>query len=261
MEGGEPLLKLVGIVKKFGPVIALNNVDFHVGYGEVVGLVGDNGAGKSTLAKIIVGYHTPDRGSIYFEGREVRFKSPADARRIGIEILYQDMALVPYMSIYRNLFLNREVVKRIGILKVIDRKRMKELSLKLLRDIGIKKHDPETSVDKLSGGERQSIAIARAVHFGAKLVILDEPTSALSIKESEKVLEYVLELKKRGISSIIISHNIYHVYAVSDRIVALEKGHKILDIPKEAVKPEDVIDVIAHRKAPGEVTERMKALA
>ena len=258
MSTGKPLLKLVGITKRFGPVVALNNVDFHVGYGEVVGLVGDNGAGKSTLAKIIVGYHRPDKGKIYFEGREVRFKSPADARRAGIEIVYQDMALVPYMSIYRNLFLNREIVKQVGPFKMLDKKRMKELTLKLLQDIGIKKHDPETSVGKLSGGERQSIAIARAVHFGAKLVILDEPTSALSTKESEKVLEYVLELKKRGVSSIIISHNIYHVYAVSDRIVVLDRGHKVLDIPRDAATPEEIIDVIAHRKAPEELSRRIR---
>ncbi len=258
---GEPLLKLEGIVKKFGPIVALNNVNFHVNYGEVVGLVGDNGAGKSTLAKIIVGYHRPDKGRIFFEGREVRFKSPADARRAGIEIVYQDMALVPYMSIYRNLFLNREVVKKIGPFKVLDKRKMKELTLKLLRDIGIKEHDPDISISKLSGGERQSVAIARAVHFGAKLVILDEPTSALSIKESERVLEYVLVLKKRGVSSIIISHNIYHVYAVSDRIVVLDRGHKVLDIPRDAATPEEIIDVIAHRKAPEEISKKAEALA
>ena len=142
MDPTGSLLKLVGITKRFGPVVALDNVDFHVSYGEVVGLVGDNGAGKSTLAKIIVGYHRPDKGKIYFEGREVKFKSPADARRVGIEIVYQDMALVPYMSIYRNLFLNREVIKRVGPFKVLDKKKMKELTLKLLQDIGIKKHDP-----------------------------------------------------------------------------------------------------------------------
>ncbi len=258
MTKNEPLLKLVGIVKRFGAVVALNRVDFHVGYNEVVGLVGDNGAGKSTLAKIIVGYHQPDEGRIYFEGREVRFKSPADARRAGIEIVYQDMALVPYMSIYRNLFLNREIVKKIGPFKILDKKKMKELSLKLLTEIGIKEHDPDKTIGKLSGGERQSIAIARAVHFGAKLVILDEPTSALSIRESEKVLEYVLDLKRKGVSSVIISHNIYHVYSVSDRIVVLDRGHKVLDIPRELATPEEIIDVIAHRKSPEEIQRRVK---
>lgn len=258
MSEAKHLLELKGIVKRFGSIVALNKVDFHVGYGEVVGLVGDNGAGKSTLAKIIVGYHQPDEGKMFFEGREVRFRSPADARRLGIEIVYQDMALVPYMNVYRNLFLNREIYRRIGFIKILDKKKMKELTKKLLEDIGIKRRDPEMIVGKMSGGERQSIAIARAVYFGAKLVILDEPTSALSIKESEKVLEYVLELKKKGISSIIISHNIYHVYSVADRIVVLDRGVKVLDIPKDVATPEEIIDVIAHRLPPKQIQERVK---
>ena len=133
------LLELKNIVKRFGPIIALNKVNFHVGYSEVVGLVGDNGAGKSTLAKIIVGYHQPDEGKIVFEGREVCFRSPADARKLGIEIVYQDMALVPYMNVYRNLFLNREVYRKIGFIKVLDKKKMRELTRKLLEDIGIKR--------------------------------------------------------------------------------------------------------------------------
>jgi len=251
------LLQLVGITKRFGAITALNKVDFYVNYREVVGLVGDNGAGKSTLAKIIVGYYQPDEGRIIFEGKEVRFKSPADARKLGIEIVYQDMALVPYLSVYRNLFLNRELTRKLSFIKILDKKRMRELTKQLLSDIGIKRRDPEVSVGKLSGGERQSIAIARAVHFGAKLVILDEPTSALSIRESEKVLEYVLKLKERGVSSIIISHNIYHVYSVSDRIVVLDRGVKVLDIPRDVATPEEIIDVIAHRKSPKEIQERV----
>jgi len=251
----QALLEMRGITKRFGPVVALDGVDFKVGRGEVVGLVGDNGAGKSTLAKIIVGYHQPDSGEMYFEGRRARFKSPAEARRAGIEIVYQDMALVPYLSVYRNLFLNRELTRRIGPFKVLDRARMKSLTAKLLEEIGIKRRDPDIQVGVLSGGERQSIAIARAVYFGAKLVILDEPTSALSIKESEKVLEYVSHLKSRGISSILISHNIYHVYSVADRIVVLDRGRKVMDVERKLVDPEDIIDVIAHRKEPEEVLE------
>ncbi len=258
MSKSKYLLELRGIVKKFGPIVALNKVDFHVDYGEVVGLVGDNGAGKSTLAKIIVGYYQPDEGIILFEGREVKFKSPADARKLGIEIVYQDIALVPYMNVYRNLFLNREIYIKVGFIKILDKRKMKELAKKLLKDIGIKRHDPEMIVGKMSGGERQSIAIARAVYFGAKLVILDEPTSALSIKESEKVLQYVMDLKRRGISSIIISHNIYHVYSVADRIVVLDRGRKVLDIPKELASPEEIIDVIAHRMPPEKLQNRAK---
>jgi simple sugar transport system ATP-binding protein len=184
-----------GIVKRFGPVLALDGVDFRVGRGEVVGLVGDNGAGKSTLAKIMVGYYRPDAGEIYFEGRRVVFRSPADARRLGIEIVYQDMALVPYMSVYRNIFLNRELARGFGPFKVLDKARMRRIAAKLLEDLGIARRDPDVEVGVLSGGERQSIAIARAVYFGAKLIILDEPTSALSVKETERVLGYVASLK------------------------------------------------------------------
>jgi simple sugar transport system ATP-binding protein len=252
-----PLIELKGIVKRFGGVVALNKVDFHVDYAEVVGLVGDNGAGKSTLAKIMVGYLQPDEGEIYFEGRRVRFKSPADAKKHGIEIVYQDMALVPYMNVYRNLFLNREITKKIGFIEFLDKKKMKELTIKFLEEIGIQRKDPDIQVSKLSGGEKQSIAIARAIYFGSKIVILDEPTSALSVTESEKVLQVVLDLKKKGISSVVISHNIYHVYSVADRIVVLDRGKKILDIPKKAVTPEDIIDVIAHRISPQDIIDRI----
>jgi len=167
--------------------------------------------------------------------------------------VYQDMALIPYLSVYRNLFLNREITRRIGPLKILDKARMRRIASKLLEEIGIERRDPEVEVRVLSGGERQSIAIARAVYFGAKLVILDEPTSALSIKETEKVLEYVSRLKESGVSSIIISHNIYHVYAVADRIVVMDRGRKVLDVDRRSVDPEDIIDVIAHRTPPEEV--------
>ncbi len=253
-----PLLIMKRIVKRFGGVVALKGVDFHVNRGECVGLLGDNGAGKSTLAKIIVGYYKPDEGEIYFEGKRVKFRSPADARRHGIEIVYQDMALVPYMNVYRNLFLGREFTKRIGFLRVLDKKKMKELAVKYLEELGIARRDPDEIVEVLSGGERQSIAIARVVLFGAKLVVLDEPTSALSIKESEKVLELVEELKRKGIASVFISHNIYHVYPVADRIVVLDRGVKVLDIPKNAVKAEEIVDVIAHRLDPKELVRRAK---
>jgi len=253
-----PLLLMKRIVKRFGGVVALKGVDFHVDYGESVGLLGDNGAGKSTLAKIIVGYYRPDGGEIYFEGRKVLFKSPAEARKHGIEIVYQDMALVPYMNVYRNLFLGKEITKKVGFLKLLDKKKMKELAVKHLEELGIQRKDPDEIVEVLSGGERQSIAIARVVMFGAKLVVLDEPTSALSIKESERVLELVQELKAKGIASIFISHNIYHVYPVVDRIVVLDRGVKILDVPKKAVTAEEVIDVIAHRLDPQELMKRIE---
>lgn len=252
-----PLIELRGITKRFGSVVALNKVNFSVNNSEVVGLVGDNGAGKSTLAKIMVGYFQPDDGEIYFEGRRVTIPSPAHARSLGIDIVYQDLALVPYLSVYQNLFLNREVYRRIGLVEMLDKKKMKMMARKFLDDIGLGEREPDTVVCKLSGGEKQSIAIARTVFFGVRLVILDEPTSALSVKESERVLNMIGELKSRGVSSVVISHNIYHVYSVADRIVVLDRGRKVLDIPKQYVTPEEVIEVIAHRLDPGRLMVRV----
>jgi simple sugar transport system ATP-binding protein len=242
----DDLLVLEKITKKFGGMVALKDISLRVARGEIIGLVGDNGAGKSTLAKIIVGYYKPDSGKIFFEGREVRFSSPQEARRAGIEIVYQDMALVDYMSIYRNIFLGREIGRGFGPIKLLDKKSMRRAALNLIREIGISDKNPDTPVSKLSGGERQAIAIARAVYFGAKLVIFDEPTSALSIRETQNVLRLIRNLKERGIASIVISHNIHHVYSISDRIVVLEKGNKILDMPRESTTPEEIEKVIAY---------------
>ncbi|MFZ8824564.1 MAG: ATP-binding cassette domain-containing protein [Desulfurococcales archaeon] len=242
----DDLLVLEKITKKFGGIVALKDISLRVARGEIIGLVGDNGAGKSTLAKIIVGYYKPDSGKIFFEGREVRFSSPQEARRAGIEIVYQDMALVDYMSIYRNIFLGREIGRGFGPIKLLDKKSMRRAALNLIREIGISDKNPDTPVSKLSGGERQAIAIARAVYFGAKLVIFDEPTSALSVRETQNVLRLIRNLKERGIASIVISHNIHHVYSISDRIVVLEKGNKILDMPRESTTPEEIEKVIAY---------------
>jgi simple sugar transport system ATP-binding protein len=240
------LLVLEKITKKFGGIVALKDISLRVARGEIIRLVGNNGAGKSTLAKIIVGYYKPDSGKIFFEGREVRFSSPQEARRAGIEIVYQDMALVDYMSIYRNIFLGREIGRGFGPIKLLDKKSMRRAALNLIREIGISDKNPDTPVSKLSGGERQAIAIARAVYFGAKLVIFDEPTSALSVRETQNVLRLIRNLKERGIASIVISHNIHHVYSISDRIVVLEKGNKILDMPRESTTPEEIEKVIAY---------------
>ena len=245
----EPLMKLVKIYKRFGPVVALNNVDFEVYPGECVGLVGDNGAGKSTLAKIMIGYYQPDRGEIYFEGRKVRFKSPRDARQLGIEMVYQDLALLDTMNIWRNFFLGKELVKSVGPFKILDKHAMKKLSADFLTEIGIRVRSVDETVGVLSGGERQSIAIARTVYFGAKLLILDEPTTALSFKEAEQVLRYINDLKKKGLGIVVISHNIYHVYEVADRFTILDKGVKVADyLYKKDVEPQDIIDIIVKKK-------------
>ncbi|MEN3008497.1 ATP-binding cassette domain-containing protein [Pseudothermotoga sp.] len=241
----QPLVEMRNIKKSFGKVKALKGVDFSVGRAEVVGLLGDNGAGKSTLIKVLVGYYQPDEGEIYFEGKRVRFSSPREARELGIETVYQDLALVNLMPLWRNFFLGRELVHKFGPVKWLNRKKMRKIALDALADIGISVRNVDDTVAFLSGGERQAVAIARAIHFGAKLLILDEPTAALSVGETRKVLEHILEAKRRGISVIFITHNIYHVYEVADRLVVLERGEKIGEYKKEHVTPQQVMDLIA----------------
>ncbi|MGQ9625642.1 MAG: ATP-binding cassette domain-containing protein [Anaerolineae bacterium] len=243
-EGNSPLIEMKNISKNFGHVRALCNVDFTVWRQEVVGLLGDNGAGKSTLIKILNGLYPPDEGEIYLEGRRVYFSSPSEARALGIETVYQDLALVELMSIDRNFFLGREPVYQLGPFKFLDKRRMEETCRDCLGEIGIRIRSPREEVSILSGGERQSIAIGRAIHFGVKLLILDEPTSALSVKETRKVLNYVTEAKNRGLSVIFITHNIYHVYPVADRFTILSHGGKLGDFKKEEVSPEDISEMI-----------------
>jgi len=237
----EKLLRMVNISKRFGKVQALNGVDFDVNYNEIVGLLGDNGAGKSTLVKIFTGVFPPDTGDIYFEGKKISLKSPQDARRLGIEAVYQEATLVNTMSIARNFFLGREPTKW-GFL--LDKRRMNRESIEVLSQIGVKITSPRREVSLLSGGERQSICIGRALYFQAKLVAFDEPTAALSVKETEYVLEYIRSLKAKGISVVVITHNIYHVYDLADRFVILDRGKKIGEFVKAEVTPQDIIEVI-----------------
>jgi len=244
MNNPEPLVRMVNISKNFGTVQALKNVDFDVGYQEVMGLVGDNGAGKSTLIKILTGVFPPDTGEIYFEGKKVEIRSPKEARDLGIETVYQDLALIPLMSISRNFFLGREPVVQVGPFRFMDKRKMDATVKKVLSEIGINVRSPEEPVAILSGGERQSVAIGRALHFGAKLLILDEPTSALSVRETHKVLDFILEAKERGLSIIFITHNIYHVYSVADRFTILEHGRKVATFKRTEVSAEDIIEII-----------------
>jgi simple sugar transport system ATP-binding protein len=232
---------MVNISKRFGRVQALKNVDFEVGKNEIVGLMGDNGAGKSTLIKILSGVCLPSDGEIYLEGKRIHFRSPADSRSAGIETVYQDMALVDLMSISRNFFLGREPHKSFELL---DKKRMNEECYKCIKEIGIRVRSPDEPISILSGGERQSVSIGRALYFKAKLLILDEPTAALSIREYTYLLNRIKSLKKLGVSVIHIAHNVYHVYEVADRFVILDKGVKIGSFSKEKVTPEYLIDVI-----------------
>lgn len=244
MSTPAPLVRMVNISKSFGTVQALKNVDFEVGYREVMGLVGDNGAGKSTLIKILTGVFPPDTGEIYFEGRKVNIRSPKEAREMGIETVYQDLALIPLLDISRNFFLGREPVLRLSPFRFLDKRKMDQTVRDVLSEIGIQVRSPRDPVAVLSGGERQSVAIGRALHFGAKLLILDEPTSALSVRETHRVLDFILEAKDRGLSIVFITHNIYHVYSVADRFTILEHGRNVACLRKDEVTAEAIIEIV-----------------
>ena len=235
------LLEMVGIQKWFGRVHALRGVDFSIKPGEVVGLVGDNGAGKSTLIKIASGYHRADEGQIFWMGKEVKLNSTRDARALGIETVYQEQALAPHLSISRNIFMGREPVTSLGLM---DSRTMDADSLEALANIGLKLKSPDTIVSTLSGGQRQGVAIARAIHFHAKLVILDEPTIALSVKEVADVLDFVRGLKEKNIAVIFITHAIHHVCSVADRIVVIAHGKAHMDIPTADTNVDDLCDII-----------------
>lgn len=239
-----PLVLMENIVKRFGQVTALDGVDFDVKPQEVMALLGDNGAGKSTLIKILTGIHTPSSGQIYFEGQPVQIRNPQEARTLGIETVYQDLALVNSMSLGRNFFLGREPIHRFGPLRWLNMRTMASQTRDSLADIGIKIRSANEKVGKLSGGERQSIAIGRAVHFGVKLLILDEPTSALSVAESRKVLDYTLNAKARGLSVIFITHNVHHVMAVADRYSIIRHGQKVGTYAQGEITFDDISDLI-----------------
>jgi simple sugar transport system ATP-binding protein len=243
-EIGQPVVEMKNIVKRFGTVEALRGVDFTVEKGKVHALIGDNGAGKSTLIKVLTGVHTPTSGEIYFEGKKVTISSPADARALGIETCYQDLALIPLISIWRNFFLGREIYTNLGPVKWLHRQEMQRLCCDALSDIGIEIRSAREKVGKMSGGERQSIAIGRAIHFGAKLLILDEPTSALSVAETRKVLNYIENAKAQGLPVILITHNVSHIYLLSDYYTIIRQGCKVGTYQKGELTQEDIADLI-----------------
>jgi simple sugar transport system ATP-binding protein len=234
----------------FGNVVAIQGVALQVGRGEIVGLVGDNGAGKSTLVKIMNGFYAPAEGSIRFQGSPVRFGSPREARHVGIETVYQDLALIPVLSIWRNFFLGRELRAGLGPFRVLAKTRMREITMANLREMGLTRlRSPDEPVDILSGGERQALAIARARCFGGSLLLLDEPTSALSVKETEKVSEAVQIARRDGLGVVIIDHNIGHVHRICDRIVIMENGRVIRSVRSKDITAEEVADMVAGRHA------------
>ena len=244
MEKKVPLIEMKNIHKWYGRIHALKGVDFKVNSKDIVGLVGDNGAGKSTLIKILSGVYMPDKGEIFFKGKKVKFYSPRDAIRMGIETIHQSTGLVDTMDIKRNIFLGREPTRRFGPVKWLDLKKMARDSLVALKNIGLELNSPSINVEELSGGQRQGVAIARAVYFKTSLLLLDEPTNNLSVKETEKVLQYIQELKNQGTSSVFITHNLYHVYPIADRIVILKLGEKIGEFKKDETSVEELIDLI-----------------
>jgi simple sugar transport system ATP-binding protein len=225
-----PLIECIGLQKWYSGVHALKNVSLKVAHGEAVGLVGDNGAGKTTLIKILSGVHKPDGGKIKIEGEEVRIQNPRHAMEFGLETIYQYNSMVPTMTIARNFFIGREPLKwSIFGFGVMDQKRMRKESVQAIADVDLHLRSADALVGELSGGQRQGVAIARAMHFKSKALILDEPTNHLSVKETNKVLGFVRDLKAQGVTGIFISHNMHHVFQCCDRIVAMARGEIVFD--------------------------------
>ncbi|MER9594454.1 ATP-binding cassette domain-containing protein [Mesorhizobium sp. M0244] len=227
-----PIIECSGLEKWYSGVHALKNVSLTVRQGESVGLVGDNGAGKSTLIKILSGVHEADAGTIRIEGREVRIRNPRHAMELGLETIYQYNSMVPTMTIARNVFIGREPLKwsLLGF-GMMDQKRMRADSVQAIADVDLHLRSPDALVGELSGGQRQGVAIARAMHFKSKVLILDEPTNHLSVKETDKVIGFVRELRQQNVTGIFISHNIHHVFQCCDRIVAMARGEIVFDKP------------------------------
>ena len=243
----QPLLELKGISKHFGAVQALTGADFDVYPGEVVALVGDNGAGKSTLVKIVAGVHPPDAGSIYFQGEEVKIHTPSDATRLGIETVYQDLALCDNLDVVQNMFLGRERVRRIvpPVLEPLSELEMEVQAQQLLKSLGVTTiSNVRARVAALSGGQRQSIAISKAVMWNSRVVLLDEPTAALGVAQTQHVLDLIRRLRDRGLGCVVISHNLHEVFNVADRIAVLRLGRRVAAFVRSETTPEAVVSAI-----------------
>jgi len=237
-SGMEPILTGRGLTKRYGRVTALDNCDFDLMPGEILAVIGDNGAGKSTLIKAISGAVIPDDGTVHLEGKPISFRSPIEAREAGIETVYQTLAMSPALSIADNMFMGREIRKpgwQGRFLRRLDRKQMEDIARQKLSELGLMTiQNINQAVETLSGGQRQGVAVARAAAFGSKVIILDEPTAALGVKESRRVLELIADVKSRGIPIILISHNMPHVFEVSDRIHVHRLGKRLCVIdPKD----------------------------
>ncbi|MBW3534311.1 MAG: ATP-binding cassette domain-containing protein [Gemmatimonadetes bacterium] len=242
---GRPLLEARGVSKRFGGVAALEDASFEVRAGAITCLLGDNGAGKSTLVALLSGVHAPTAGELLRDGQPVSFASPRDARRRGVETVYQDLALVPLMSVWRNFFLGSEPTVGWGPLRRLDASRCRELAREALERTGIRVGDPDRAVATLSGGERQSLAIARALHHGADVLILDEPTAALGVRQTRTVLRAMESAREQGAGVVFVTHNPRHAHPVGDRFVVLRRGRVVADATREAMPLERLTELMA----------------
>jgi len=237
------LLEMKAVSKHFGAIEALAGIDFHMEAGEIVGLMGDNGAGKSTLVKIIAGNFPPSTGEMTLEGKSVHFHKPVDARAAGIEVVYQDLALCNNLTASANVFLGREKMRNFGLLKLLDDRSMNDRSRELFAELKSETR-PAEAVRSMSGGQRQAVAIARTHLSKAKIVLMDEPTAAISVRQVAEVLDLLRRLRDQGIAVVLISHRMPDVFTVSDRIVVLRRGHKVADKPIAQSSPEEVTGLI-----------------
>ena len=237
----QPILQVESVSKRFGGVHALENVSMELYPGEVLALAGDNGAGKSTLIKVISGVHQPDEGKIRYNGTEVTFENPQKAREQGIETIYQDLALADNLDVGANVFLGREPLKRVMGLPVLDRKRMRAEAAEALRVLDIRINRFDLPLRSLSGGQRQAVAIGRAIHWKARVLIMDEPTAALGVPEQRKVIALIKSLKQSGVGVIFISHNLIDIFAVSDKIVVLRRGQKVGESAAHATNSDEIV--------------------
>ena len=244
----EIVLEAKSICKFFGKITALSDVNLQITKGEVLGVVGDNGAGKSTLMKVLSGLYKPSEGSLFFEGNKVNLNSPRDSQNLGLEMVYQDLALAGNLPIGDNIFLGREPVKKMGPFNFLDHKKRKQLTEEHLAKLKINVKSADQKVEELSGGQRQAVAIARATAFDAKIVIMDEPTAALAVKEVGKVLDLILNLKNLGVSVIVISHRMDDIFSVCDRVMALFQGTNFAESTLKNTSRDEVIGWIMGKK-------------
>ena len=251
------VLQARGLVKRYGHVTALDGTDFDLRQGEILAVIGDNGAGKSSLIKALSGALVPDAGEIHLDGRPVRFRGPMDARRLGIETVYQELAVAPAMSVTENLFLGREL-RRAGplgtVLRMLDHRRMRREGAEQLAALGIAIGEPSQRVETLSGGQRQAVAVARSAAFARHVVIMDEPTAALGVRESGMVLEIIRRVRERGLSVVIISHDMPHVFELADRVHVQRLGRRVAVLDPRRVSMSDTVAVMTGALAPEALT-------